>query len=43
VWEDVRNKLAWQHFAHSELLEDEHIAWLDRYHPATRMSLTRYP
>lgn len=43
VWQDLREKLAWQRFAHVEVLEDELVARLNQYRPATLQSLTSYP
>jgi hypothetical protein len=42
VWEDLRGKLAWQRFAHIDVLEDELVACLNQYQPATLQSLTSY-
>lgn len=43
VWQDLRYRLAWQRCADIEVLEDELIAWLDRYDAPTMQSLTGYP
>lgn len=43
VWQELRAKLAWQQFGHIEALEDELMAHLEQYQPATLQSLTAYP
>jgi hypothetical protein len=43
VWEDMRGKMAWQRFAHMDALEDELVAQVAQYTPATLKTLTGYP
>jgi hypothetical protein len=43
VWEAMRSKLAWQHFAHMDALEDELVALVHQYTPATLKTLAGYP
>lgn len=43
VWHDLRSKLAWLQFGHSELLEDELIARVREYDHEVVRSVTQYP
>lgn len=43
VWQDMRAKLAWQRFAHMDALEDELVAMVNQYTPATLATLAGYP